>query len=95
MQVPDALSRSRHTITCTGTDLSPLLRLTDREADHQLEIQIDKDTKVLLTLKNKKIVLEDLQTPDKFDYSKDKDFSSIFNAIKANPKIVDTHPKYW
>ena len=94
MQVPDTLSRRHHTITGTGTNLSPLLHLTNREADHLLEIQIDKDTQVLLTLKNKTIALEDLQTPYKFDNSKDKEFSSIFNAIKTNPKIVDTHPKY-
>ena len=69
MQVPDALSRRLHTTVEPGTNLSPLLRLTDKDDNHRLEITINNKTKVLLTLKTKTIVIADLQTPDQFDYS--------------------------
>ena len=90
MQVPDALSRRRH------DDDTPSLRINEKEEDHKLEIIVGPEhTKVLLNLeKPNPLKMEKLQTPNKFDYSKDKDFSRIHQDLKADPTTADKNPAY-
>jgi len=90
--VPDALSRRPQ----TEEDMSSLLRLRDDEGDHKMEIRVGpKKTKILLCLD--KIVpekIEKLKTIEKFDYSKDREFSKIIRNLKKDPDMGDKRPSY-